>query len=137
MNPLIIAPIVDTVGKIIDRIIPDKTAAEKAKAEAALTLQSQEFALLLEQARANTEQAKSTIWFVAAARPAIMWICACSFAYATILEPVARFVAVVFFGYAGTFPAIDTETTTTILLGLLGLGALRTVEKVTNSESRR
>lgn len=50
-------------------------------------------------------------------------------AYAAILEPVARFVAVIALDYKGAFPAIDTDLTLQVLVGILGLGGLRTWEK--------
>lgn len=80
----------------------------------------------------NTEEAKSTNWFVAGWRPAVGWICAAALGYATILEPVARFVATVA-GWKGGFPIIDTSLTMQVLIGMLGLGAMRTVEKNKNS----
>ena len=51
-------------------------------------------------------------------------------AYAAVIEPIARFVATVSFAYAGPFPVIDTDLTMQVLLGLLGLGAYRSVEKI-------
>jgi hypothetical protein len=56
-------------------------------------------------------------------------VCGFAFAYAAILEPVARFVAAVMFGYKGAFPAIDTALTIQVLFGILGLGAMRMREK--------
>jgi hypothetical protein len=46
-----------------------------------------------------------------------------------VLEPLIRFLAVVGFGYKGTFPLIDTSITMQVLFGILGLGAYRTYEK--------
>ncbi len=86
--------------------------------------------LQLAQINVNAEEAKSSNWLVSGSRPAIMWICAFALAYAAILEPVARFISQVWFGYSGTFPVIDTNITMQILFGCLGLGAYRTVEKV-------
>jgi hypothetical protein len=136
MNPLI-APILGIVGQIFDRVIPDKAAAEKAKLEAAAALQSQDFQLALEQIKTNQEEAKSPNWFVAGGRPFVMWTCGVAFAYATIIEPLARFVAQVIFAYKGPFPVIDTMMTMQVLLGLLGLGILRTREKEKGVENKR
>lgn len=91
----------------------------------------------LAQIKVNEEQAKSTNWFVAGPRPFIMWTCGVAFAYATILEPLMRFIATVIFAYTGAFPVIDTNLTMQVLLGLLGLGYLRTREKEKNVESNR
>ena len=58
-------------------------------------------------------------------------------AYAALVEPFARFAAKVWFGYSGDFPVIDTDLTLQILMGMLGLGAMRSVEKVKNAEGHR
>lgn len=132
MNPLALlaGPLGDIVGKVIDRVIPDKAAAEKAKAEFAAQAQTQDFQLALQQILVNMEEAKSDNWFVAGWRPAVGWIGAFGLGYAAIIEPLVRFIAKVGFGYAGTFPALDTGLTMQVLFGILGLGAYRAYEKV-------
>jgi hypothetical protein len=135
--PALLAPLLGIASQIFDRVIPDKAAAEKAKLEMAAALQSQDFQLALEQIKVNAEEAKSPNWFVAGARPFVMWTCGVAFAYATILEPFARFIAQVVFAYKGQFPVIDTMMTMQVLLGLLGLGVLRTREKEKGVESNR
>ena len=67
--PLLLAPLLDIASKVIDRVIPDKAAAEKAKLEMAATLQSQDFQTQLEQIKVNAEEAKSASLFVAGWRP--------------------------------------------------------------------
>lgn len=136
MNPLL-APIFGLVSTVIDRIVPDKAAAEKAKLEMAAALQAQEFQIQIEQIKVNAEEAKSTNWFVAGGRPAIMWICGFALAYAAVLEPIARFVSKVWFGYDGDFPVLDTNLTMQVLFGILGLGAFRTAEKIKSAEGNR
>lgn len=130
MNPLFLSPIFDLVGTVIDRLIPDKSAAERAKLEMATVLQTQEFEIQIEQIKVNANEASSTNWFVAGARPAIMWVCGFALAYVSVIEPIGRFIAQVFFGYTGDFPVIDTNLTMQVLFGILGLGAYRTVERV-------
>lgn len=85
--------------------------------------------LQLAQIAVNQDEAKSESLFVSGGRPACIWIGAFALAYASILEPMARFLAQVAFGYAGAFPAIDTTITMQILFGLLGLGAMRSYDK--------
>ena len=130
MIPLpLIGSIIEVAGKVLDRVIPDKAAAAKAKQEFEVAALSQEFSLALGQLEINKAEAAHASLFVAGWRPAVGWICAAALAYAAIFEPVARFVALVLFGYGGAFPAIDTMLTMQVLLGLLGLGGLRTWEK--------
>lgn len=135
LNP--IQPIIDTVGKIIDKVVPDRAAADAAKAQLLSQESTQEFQLLLGQIQANIEEAKSTNWFVAGARPFILWGCGFAMIYVAILDPIGRFIAMVMFHYAGPFPVIDTTITMQALLGLLGLSGMRTYEKRTGTEGNR
>lgn|SRR5678816_4907047 len=132
MAPLLVAAIptiLDGVKTLIDRVIPDKAAAEKAKQE----LESAESKAVLENALAqiqvNTEEAKSSSLFVAGWRPFVGWVCGAGLAYVAILEPVTRFVAMTWFKYSGPFPVIDTNLTMQVLLGMLGLAGIRGYEK--------
>lgn len=115
---------------IIDRVIPDKAAAERAKQELESAESKAVFENALAQVLVNAEEAKSTNWFVAGWRPACGWIGALALGYAALVEPFARFIAKVAFDYQGAFPVLDTTITMQILFGILGLGVYRTVEKV-------
>ena len=121
---------IDLISKIIDKVIPDKTAADKAKADL-LSMQAKgELDQLMGQLEINKVEAGSQSVFVAGWRPFIGWICGCALAYAALLEPLLRFVSEVLFGYKGSFPVINTDITLQVLLGILGLGAYRTYERV-------
>lgn len=132
MAPLLglaLPTILEGVKTLIDRVIPDKAAAEKAKLELDSAESKAIFENALAQVAVNVEEAKSTNWFVSGWRPAVGWIGAFSLAYAAILEPLIRFTAMVVFKYTGPFPVIDSSITMQILFGILGLGAYRTFEK--------
>ena len=94
------------------------------KAEIALVTQS-----ALGQLDINKAEAQNPRLFVSGARPFIIWVCGFALLYAAILDPIARFIAQVIYHYAGPFPVIDTTITLQVLLGLLGLGTMRTAEK--------
>jgi hypothetical protein len=133
----------DFGGKLIDRLIPDPAQKSAATIELAKLQQSGELAklasetdLLKGQLEINKEEAKSTNWFVAAWRPFIGWTCGTALAYVAVIEPIARFISLTM-GYKGLFPVIDTTITMQVLLGLLGLGTLRTFEKVKGAEGNR
>lgn len=138
-NP-IVGIVGDVAGKLIDRIWPDKVAqaAERAKAEQELMLLAQEDKLderakdtqiALAQIAVNQVEAASTNWFTSNWRPFVGWTGASALAYSSIIEPMARFIASVGFGYSGAFPVIDTNITMQILFGLLGIGAMRSYDK--------
>ena len=143
MNPLLLSGLFDLGKGLIDRLFPDPAA----KAAAQLELLKMQQAGDLAQLAADTDLAKLQIqtniaeaagnWFTAGWRPCIGWVCGAGLAYAALIEPFARFIAKVWFGYTGEFPVIDTTLTMQILMGMLGLGAMRTVEKVKGAESNR
>src|SRR5512138_492760 len=89
---------------VVTRIWPDATEAEKARyAQFAAELQAEAQAVA-GQLEINKIEAGSTSLFVAGWRPFVGWIGALGLAYAALIEPLARFVAVVGFHYAGAFP---------------------------------
>jgi hypothetical protein len=128
--PLVLAAIIEAAKTVIDRVIPDTAAAERAKAELESTESRATFENALAQIEVNRVEASSTNLFVAGWRPACGWIGAISLGYAAVVEPMVRFIAKVGYGYEGVFPVIDTTITMQILFGILGLGVYRTVEKV-------
>lgn len=129
--------ILDTAGKVIDKIWPDKNEAERIKVEmfksqldAELRKEDNEVRLMLAQLEINKKDAESEGWLQRNWRPMVGWTGVFGFAYSAVIEPAARFVAQVGFGYAGAFPAIDSTITMQVLFGLLGFGAFRSYEKV-------
>ena len=144
MNPLLLSGLFDLGKGLIDRLFPDPAAKAAAQLELLKMQQAGELAQLAAetdlaklQIQTNIEEAKSTNWWVAGWRPAIGWVCGAGLAYAALVEPFARFAAKVWFGYTGNFPVIDTDLTLQILMGMLGLGAMRSVEKVKGAEGHR
>lgn len=137
MNPLIISGLFNAATSLIERFFPDPEKKAAAHLELLKMQQNGDLAQLAAetdlaklQVQVNIEEAKSTNWFVAGWRPAAGWVGALSLAYVALLEPLARFAARVVFGYDGGFPVIDTTLTMQVLLGMLGLGGLRSFEKV-------
>ena len=144
MNPLVISGLFSAAQSLIERFFPDPEKKAAAQLELLKMQQTGELANLAAetdlaklQIQTNIEEAKSTNWWVAGWRPAIGWVCGAGLAYAALVEPFARFAAKVWFGYTGDFPVIDTALTMQILMGMLGLGAMRSVEKVKGAEGHR
>jgi len=139
---LVAGPLLDMAGKIFDRVIPDKAAAERAKLEFAAVAQSQEFQLALEQIKVNLEEAKHPSIYIAGWRPFIGWVCGFAFVYSYILLPFLLFV-VYALGSAemitqlGKLPRLELAEMLPVLFGMLGLGGMRTAEKVKGAEGNR
>lgn len=125
-----ISAIGNTVSTIITRIWPDATEAERAKLALLSQELEQEFKVQLGQIEVNIEQAKHKSLLVSGGRPFIIWVGGIALLYSAVIEPIARFIAVVVYHYTGEFPMIDTDITFQILMGLLGFGGYRTVEKI-------
>jgi hypothetical protein len=126
----------DFGGKLIDKLYPDKTAAEAAKLEMFKLQQAggmQElnntFNLAVQQIMTNVEEAKSTSTFVAGWRPFVGWICGCSLAYNYILFPLIVWTVKACGVEAPPMPALDIGELMTLLFGMLGLGAMRSYDK--------
>lgn len=118
-----IGQVADLATTVINKIWPDKSEQEKQELAAALTVISGQLDI-------NKVEAAHQSTFVAGWRPFVGWVCGIALAYAALVEPLMRFVAQVVFKYAGQFPDINADITLQVLLGLLGLGAYRTYERV-------
>lgn len=131
MFPLLIGPLFDVVGKLFDKLIPDINARAAAKEQLLQQLTSQDFQSAMAQIAVNTEEAKSQSLFVAGWRPFVGWICGCAFGYNYILQPLFTYLLVALKIHAiGALPSVDIGTMLPVLMGMLGLGTLRTYEKV-------
>lgn len=114
---------------IVDKIWVDADVESKRKAELTVLQMTQNFELMIKQIEVNMKEAQHASVFVSGWRPYIGWVCGMALSYAALVEPFARFIAVVAFDYTGEFPVIDTDLTLQILLGMLGLAGYRTYEK--------
>lgn len=142
MNPLILSGLFDAATKLIDRFFPDPEKKAAAQLELLKMQQTGDLAklaaetdLVKGQLAINQAEAGSDSVFVAGWRPAVGWVGAFGLGYAAILEPILRFASTVGFGYAGSFPVIDTDLTMQILFGILGLGAMRSYDKLKGNGS--
>lgn len=91
--------------------------------------------LLTGQLEINKQEASHPSIFVAGWRPFIGWCCGFALVYAAILEPIMRFIATLY-GFDKPFPIIDTTLTMQVLIGMLGLGVMRSHDKVKKSDTK-
>jgi len=120
---------------IINKVVPDKTAAAAATAALQQMQMKGELddelmqlqAITTNQSDINKVEASSTSLFVAGWRPAIGWVCATAFAFQFLLKPLAEWCATLA-GHPVTLPGLDSSLPQ-LTYALLGLGAYRTVEK--------
>ena len=117
-------------GKLIDKLIPDPAARDAARFELLKLQQSGELAAMLAQTDVNKVEAASGSVFVAGWRPAIGWVCALAMGYQYLLRPF-----LVAFNPVLAFPGLD-DNLWQLLAGMLGLGGLRTFEKLNGVASK-
>jgi hypothetical protein len=127
---------IDFVGKVIDKLFPDKTKAEELKASLKTLDLTQEFQGLMGQIQVNIEEAKSGKMFIAGWRPFIGWICGAGFAWSYVVGPLFYWVSSLA-GHPTPIPTLSLDEMIPVLMGMLGLGGLRTFEKVKGAEGNR
>lgn len=125
------------LGNVLDRVIPDPAAAASAKLEALKLAQTGELAeldaqtkLALAQIGVNQADSQGASPMQRNWRPMIGWVCAAALAWDTILRPMIVFGMAAAGKPLPVMPTLSTDQLYGLLFGLLGLGSLRTVEKV-------
>lgn len=127
-----ITSILNIGNSLIDRLIPDKSAQAAAKAQL-LQMQLQgEFSAVAAQIEVDKTEAANANWFVAGWRPFLGWVCGFGLLYQFIVNPLATFGAQLLHRQI-VAPSLDLGTLMTLLFGMLGLGAMRTTEKLSDS----
>lgn len=135
MNPILLTGIFDVGTKLIERLFPNPEEKDKARL-ALLQLQQDgelkqleaEVSLALAQIGVNKAEAESTDPFRGGWRPFIGWVCGFGLAFQFVVRPLANWTVAIN-GYNTFLPGLELETLMTLLFGMLGLGAYRTVEK--------
>ena len=117
----ILNSLIGPVTGLLDKFIEDKDKKNAIAFELATMAEKHAQELAKGQLEVNKTEAAHKSLFVAGWRPAIGWICGMALLYSTILAPIL--------GIWFTVPPVDSALLTSVLMGMLGLGAMRTVEK--------
>ena len=121
--------IADAIGagmKVLDKFIPDPAAKAQAEKELRDSLTAWDMA----QMQVNANEAANPNFWVSGARPALLWICAVGYGWHYILYPALFFLGSVFHVQGlPTKSGIDGGLFE-LAIALLGLGGLRTYEKI-------
>lgn len=130
--PAWLAGLVPGITELVGKFITDKDQAARLTHELVITLENNSHEIQMGQIDVNKTQAQHASIFVAGARPAIMWVCGFSLAWNYVLYPIVLWAVWMFPEYQAiieTAPRLDDAQMITVLLGLLGLGGMRTFEK--------
>tara|TARA_R100000808_G_scaffold20503_1_gene44320 strand:+ start:1977 stop:2348 length:372 start_codon:yes stop_codon:yes gene_type:complete len=121
-------PKLDIVGKIIDKVSDNVDRFTLDKEEKAMMINEINKA----QLEVNKVEAGHTSKFVSGWRPFTGWVCSTALAYHFIIQPLLTFIFYAS-GNPVELPVFDMGTLTTVLFGMLGLGGMRSLEKVKRS----
>lgn len=127
MDP--ISAVAGLLNTAIDKIWPDPAAKASAEAQLMKAQADAAIASVQQQIDINKLEAASSSVFVAGWRPFVGWVCGSAFAFHFLLLPLLNWVAQAF-GHAEIDIPFDMSSLMTVLMGMLGLGGMRTFEKV-------
>ena len=117
-----LSSLIAPVTSLLDKFIPDADTKQKIAHEIATMSQNHAQEIALAQIKLNTEDAKGN-WFQSGWRPATGWVCVLGFGVNFLISPLLA-------GFGVDIPQADTATMLPVLMGMLGLGGLRTVERL-------
>ena len=121
--------LIGPVAGLLDKFIEDKDTKNALAHEISTMAERPAQELAKGQLEVNKVEAASKSMFVAGWRPAVGWVCVLGMASNFIIIPMANFGLAIAESNI-TIPLIDTSTMMPVLMGMLGLGAMRSVEKV-------
>lgn len=117
--------------KVLDKFIPDPEARAKAEAELRVSLMAWDKS----QSDVNAVEAQHDSVFVAGWRPALGWTCAAAFALIYVIGPMITWISTMM-GSPIPLPSFNVEALMSLTLGMVGLGGLRTFEKIKGVSSK-
>lgn len=130
---------------IIDKFIPDPEKKADAifklkqlEQDGDLAALNAEVSLLLGQVEVNKVEAASTNIFKSGWRPFIGWVCGSAFAYKFIVNPFLLFL-VALGGLdldVSLLPELEWQELSAVLMGMLGLGTMRSYDRVKGKSPR-
>ena len=124
--PALALPVlIEGVGRVLDRLYPDPDKRAAAELELVKLQRSGELA----QLEVNRAEASSPSMFVAGWRPFVGWVCGAALAGQFVVSPVALWVSQIV-GHPFPPPPTLDAVLWELLFGMLGMGTLRTVEKL-------
>ncbi len=118
----IVNALIGPVSGLLDKFIEDKDQKNALAHEIATMSERHAHEALKGQLEINKVEAAHKSLFVAGWRPAIGWVCMLGLLYNTIIANVL-FIWI-------EVPEVDTTLLVPVMMGMLGLGAMRSYEKV-------
>ena len=121
----ILESLVEPITGLIGKFIPDKDKANALAHDIATLAEKQHHAAMLAQLEVNKTEAAHSSLFVSGWRPFVGWVCGSALAFNFLILPL-----LLVFGLGASVPPLDLTTMMPVLMGMLGLGGLRSFEKM-------
>jgi phenylpyruvate tautomerase PptA (4-oxalocrotonate tautomerase family) len=125
----LLGKLVDPVSNILDKVVEDKDQKARLAHEIATMAERHAQELAKGQIDINKEEAKSRNIFIAGWRPFVGWTCGLALFWHFLGLPVTLFITGWFNLQHPPLPEFDMNSLMTVLLGMLGLGGMRSFEK--------
>jgi len=135
MLPVIVQAFTPFLDKVLD-MIPNPEARAKAKQDLTLELVRIEAEQRTAQVELNKQEAKHPSVFVAGWRPFIGWVGGVSLLWSFLLHPILVWVAALS-GFVGEFPTLNTDPLITLVMAMLGVGAMRSWDKLNKVDTKQ
>ncbi len=120
-----IGQVIEVADKVLGKFIPDKNLKMKLQKEMTMAFHDANLA----QIQLNKQEAAHKNIFVAGWRPFVGWTCGVALAYHFIVSPIVETILIAA-GVTVDLPSFEFSQLSSILMGMLGLGGLRTYEKM-------
>lgn len=124
MLDLLIGP----VTSLLDKFIPDADERNRLAHEISTMAERHAQELAKAQIEVNKAEAQHASMFVSGWRPAVGWVCVTGMAFNFVVVPLGNF-ACNLYGVDTVIPSLDLSEMLPVLMGMLGLGAMRSFEK--------
>ena len=135
--PLLLKTVGGPISKAISKKITSKEDALELEQEIQKELLNYDFASLQGQLAINLQESKSESIFVSGWRPCVGWVCALALAYHYIIIAFLDYFIKLFAPETPALPEIDINALYPLLLGMLGIGGARTLEKMNGVNKNR
>jgi len=124
-----LSSLIEPVTGLLDKFVEDKDQKAALAHEISTMADRHAQQLALAQVEVNKAEAASNSVWKGGWRPFVGWVCGAAFAYHFVLQPLAIFGLAAYGMEVPPLPNFDMGQLMTVLMGMLGLGGLRSFEK--------
>jgi|TARA_R110002012_G_scaffold177564_1_gene342415 hypothetical protein len=121
--------LIGPVSGLLDKVIPDKDQAAKLAHEISTMSEKHAQEVALQQIEILKLDAKGN-WFQSSWRPLAGYVCVLGLAINFLIAPICA-------GFGVTIPQADTSVMMPLLLGMLGIGSMRSYDKLKKTDTKK